>query len=753
MGLGSFFFYQDTRTNHPCLSFVRSVFLKITLPDGTALSVADDATTADVAASIGAGLARNAIAGKATIGEQTTVVDLNRPLPGDCSLQILTKSDDSDESLAVLRHSAAHVMAEAICDLFPEAKLVYGPPVEDGFYYDIDMSRSLTPDDFPEIESRMTQIIREKRPFCRYELSRDEAMTKLADERNRYKIDNAERADGDILSFYVTGDTPGTHFEDLCRGPHVPSTALIKAFKIRQVSRSFYRGDVNDQPLQRVYGTAFFKKSSLDDYLQRLEEAKKRDHRVLGKELELFSINEQVGSGLVLWLPKGTIIRTKLQEFLTEEMVKLGYEMVMTPHIGNLSLYRCSGHYPYYEDSQYPAMFESERGKAIQSALQLSRRVRAMTGEQQCKGMQDVQAMIQAIEHNWGSIGDANADTTIEQITAQLYEALEQETGYLLRPMNCPHHIQVYMSKLRSYRELPVRLAEYGTVYRHEQSGEISGMTRVRGFTQDDAHLFCTADQIAEETLSTVKLTRQVLETLGLRDYRVRVGLREVGSDKYIGSDENWAKAESAIIAAAKQSGVEYSVEAGEAAFYGPKIDFLVKDCIGRSWQLGTVQVDYNGPERFKLSYIGKDNTQHRPIMIHRAPFGSMERFVGILIEHFAGAFPMWLSPVQVAVATVSEKSETFGRAVLDTLKRAGLRAQLDLTSEKIGPKKHRLRAAKINYILVVGEAEAASGQVNVNDRDGQTIGNMALDTFVQACQDEIESKGRTAVGASLTTQ
>ncbi len=707
------------------------------------LEAAAGATTAEVAAKIGPGLARSAVAACVTRDGDRQVVDLARPLPGDCQLKILTATDEDPDSLFVLRHSTAHVMAEALCRIFPETKLVYGPPLEDGFYYDIDLSRSLTPDDFARLEEEMSRIVAEDRPFCRYEMPRGEAMKKLRDEGNRYKIDNAERAEGETLSFYVTGRQPGKDFEDLCRGPHVPSTGVVKAFKIRQVSRSHYRGDVNDQPLQRVYGTAFFKKASLTAYLEQLEEAKRRDHRVIGRDLRLFSISDQVGTGLILWQPKGAVIRSELQSFLSGEMVKLGYHLVYTPHIGQLGMYRTSGHFPYYEDSQYPAMFETERGKAIQSALQLAQRVKGNpTATVQDRA--GVATLAGAVQKVWGEIPGLVPEGPLDRVIEGLHAALAGEPGYLLRPMNCPHHIQLYASQQHSYRDLPVRLAEYGTVYRFEQSGEVGGLTRVRGFTQDDAHLFCTQDQLAEELLTTVQLTKKVLETLRLTDYRVRVGLRDPHSDKYVGAAEKWARAEEAVRSVAQQSGMDFTEETGEAAFYGPKIDFMVKDCIGRTWQLGTVQADYNLPERFKLTYVGADNRPHQPVMVHRAPFGSMERFVGILIEHFAGAFPLWLSPVQAAVATVSEKSDAYARKVHETLKQNGLRAELDLTSEKIGPKKHRLRAEKVNYILVVGEQEATAGAVNVNDRDGATLGNMPLENFIRACKSEIDTKGGT---------
>ncbi|MGB0716611.1 MAG: threonine--tRNA ligase, partial [Phycisphaerae bacterium] len=580
--------------------------MNVTLPDGKVLDVQPGATVADIAGGIGEGLLRAAVAGRVTCDGRSEIIDLHRPLPGDCELAILTKADDSEDSLYVLRHSCAHVMAEAICTLFPKTKLVYGPPLEDGFYYDLDLENPLSPEDFPKIEDEMRRIVKENRKFSRYEMPREEAMTKLRGEDNRYKVDNALKAEGDELSFYVTGENRGEDFEDLCRGPHIPSTGLIKAFKIRQVSRSHYRGDVNDQPLQRVYGTAFFKKSSLTSHLEQLEEAKKRDHRVIGKQLDLFSINDKVGSGLVLWLPKGTTVRLALQDYLTEEMVRMGYDLVFTPHIGHLGLYRTSGHFPYYAESNFPAMFESDRAHAVQSVLQILQRAANSDEKTQEETLGRARPLLDALRSTWPELENLTGD--FEAVKEGLMSALADEGGYLLKPMNCPHHIQIYASKRHSYRDLPIRLAEYGTVYRYEQSGEISGMTRVRGFTQDDAHLFCTPDQLADELLKTVQLTRSVLETLALTDYRVRLGMRDPDSDKYVGSDENWERAQDALRKAAAESGVEYSEEEGEAAFYGPKIDFVVKDCIGRSWQLGTVQVDYNLPERFDLTYIGPDN-------------------------------------------------------------------------------------------------------------------------------------------------
>ena len=460
-------------------------------------------------------------------------------------------------------------------------------------------------------------------------------------------------------------------------------------------------------------------------------------------------ISDQVGSGLALWTGKGMTIRTELQNYLTDEMLKLGYDMVCTPHIGRLDLFRTSGHYPYYEESQFPPMFESPRGNVIQGMIQLAQRVCTTHGTERRKGEAAVAEMAAAVQQAWGPIEGLRTEAPLEEVIERLRAALTTEEGYLLKPMNCPHHIQIYASRPRSYRDLPVRLGEYGGVYRYEQSGELAGLIRVRGFTQDDAHLFCTPDQLADEVRATVDLTRRVLETLGLNDYAVRVGLRDPASEKYVGSAENWDRAEAAVRAAAVDSGIPFTEETGEAAFYGPKIDFVVRDCLGRSWQLGTVQVDYNLPERFDLTYIGADNAPHRPVMVHRTPFGSMERFVGILIEHFAGAFPLWLSPVQAAVVTISEKSAEYAREVYDALKGAGLRAELDVSSDKIGPKKHRHRSAKINYILVVGEKEAAAGLLNVNDRDGRTVGNMPVAQFIDACRVEVDTKGGNRVGES----
>ncbi len=717
--------------------------MKVTLPDGSQLTVNEGASGYDVAAQISPSLAKAAIGAVCTINGDRTIRDLYAPLPGDCSIELLTDNDDNADSLWLLRHSTAHVMAEALCSLFPDTKLAYGPPVEDGFYYDVDTSHSITPEDFDQIEEKMQQIIKADRPFKRIDIPRSAAMAKLESEGNRFKVDNAERAEGDTLSFYVTGDDPQHDFEDLCRGPHIPSTGRIGAFKIRQVSGSYYRGDVNEQQLQRVYGTAFFKRKSLRQFEQQLEEAKKRDHRVLGRTLNLFTISPQVGSGLVLWQPAGAIVRMMLENFIKAELVIRGFQPVYTPAIGRLDLYRTSGHYPYYQDSQFPPLYETDRGRALFNLHNMLRRAAEHSGPRRDEAMAGVRRFADAVIQTYGEIPGLGLQSEFEAMAAAVDKALRAEEGYLLRPMNCPHHIHVYKAQPRSYRDLPVRLAEFGLVHRYEQSGELGGMIRVRGFTQDDAHIFCTPDQLIDELRSTIELSQLVLTTVDFHDYRARIGLRDPDSSKYTGPPELWDRAETDIRAAVAAMNLRAEEERGEAAFYGPKVDFIVKDCIGREWQLGTVQVDYNLPERFDLTYVGRDNREHRPVMIHRAPLGSLERFVGILIEHFAGAFPLWLAPVQVAVGTVSEKSADYGVKVYQRLLDAGLRAQLDIGSDKIGPKKHRLRAMKIPYILVVGETEAADGTVNVNGRDGTTMGTFPLAQFIEGCILEIQTKGK----------
>lgn len=716
--------------------------LKVVLPDGKVVEHAEGVSAADVLRSISPGLARKAVAVKVN----GRVVDVNARLTGpQVELKALTLDDA--EGLEVARHSAAHVMAEAICAVFPQTRLAYGPPVENGFYYDIELDHSLTPEDFAKIETKMGEIVKADRPFTRYDVPRAEAMTKLDTEGNPYKIDNAQRADGDTLSFYVTGEPGSGQFEDLCRGPHVPSTGRIGAYKVMQVSGAYWHGDASKQQLQRVYGTTWPDKKALKAHLDQLEEAKKRDHRRLGQELGLFTIDPLVGTGLVLWKPRGAVVRRILENFILEELLKRGYQPVYTPQIGRLDLYRTSGHFPYYKDSQYPPIFESDAGRILNHLWEATRARGDADGYSA-----DEQRLIDEL----GRL-DSRIAVRLSQKKLQPGSGMSEHNqqvvrdllgefgdGYLLRPMNCPHHIRIYAGEARSYRDLPIRIAEFGQVYRYEQSGEVSGMTRVRGFCQDDAHLFCTPEQLPQEVAGCVEMAKLVLSVIGLNDYRVRIGLRD-DSDKYIGTPENWAKAEAAVLAAVRDSGMSYTQERGEAAFYGPKIDFIVKDCIGREWQLGTVQVDYNLPERFELKYIGEDNREHRPVMVHRAPFGSLERFVGILIEHFAGAFPLWLAPVQVRVCSISAKSAEYARKVFEICRAALLRIELDDGDERISAKIRSATLMKIPYILVVGEQEAADSTVNVRTREGKQYGSFTVPEFLAACAIEITNRGENA--------
>tara|TARA_Y100000766_G_scaffold229230_1_gene202736 strand:+ start:1367 stop:3247 length:1881 start_codon:yes stop_codon:yes gene_type:complete len=603
-----------------------------------------------------------------------------------------------------LRHSCAHVMATAISRLWPDAQFAAGPPVEGGFYYDLELSHRISPDDFPAIEAEMKKVVKENQVFEREVISREEAMElaqngRLAalgdrDAPSVFKVDLLEGIpEGEEISLFKNGE-----FWDLCAGPHVGRTGNCKAFKLMSVASAFYKGDANNPQLQRIYGTCFKNKTLLTEHLERLEEARKRDHRRLGRELGLFHFDEMVGQGLPLWKPKGAIIRRQLQDFIAAELDKQGYSQVFTPHIGKLDLYRTSGHFPYYEESQYPPFAEREALKKLSE------------DQSSCGELM-----------NFLRTGDVE--------------------GFMLKPMNCPHHIRIFASDHHSYRDLPVRLAEFGTVYRWEQSGELGGITRTRSFTQDDAHLFCTPEQLGPEIQGCLGLVKKVFGALGMSDYTVRLSLRDPDSSKYVGDPANWDKAEEALREAVQTLGVDFTEEPGEAAFYGPKIDFVVKDVIGREWQLGTVQVDYNLPERFDLSYIGSDNKPHRPVMIHRAPFGSLERFVGLLIEHFEGKFPVWLAPEQVRVLSISEKHNSYAAEVAQRLADAGIRASSDLTGDKIGAKIRLARLERIPYMLITGAREEESQSVSVRHRDREDLGTMTLNDFVDQVCEEIRNR------------
>ncbi len=595
--------------------------------------------------------------------------------------------------LEELRHSAAHMMATAVLRLYPETKLDIGPPTDSGFYYDFDLDHKFTAEDLERIEAEMKQVVKENQKFERIETSREEA-EKLIREigQNRYKLGRlADIPEGDSISFYRNGE-----FVDLCAGTHVKYTKKVKIFKLLSIAGAYHRGDEKNAQLQRIYGTAFPKREELDGYLHQLEEARKRDHRIIGRDLHLFHLDESVGPGLVLWTPKGAIIRQELQDFIAEELRKQGYEQVFTPHIGKLQLYRTSGHFPYFKDSQYPPLVDREEIEKL--------------AEEGCS-------------------------------CADLSNRLEEGDveGYMLKPMNCPFHIKIYASQPRSYRDLPVRLAEFGTVYRWEKSGELNGMARVRGMTQDDAHIFCTEAQVKAELSGCLELVNVILSTLGVDDYRVRIGLRDRESDKYAGDPELWDKAETVLREEAGTLGVPYSEEIGEAAFYGPKIDFVVKDVIGRDWQLGTVQLDYSLPERFGLSYIGPDNSPHRPVMIHRAPFGSLERFVSVLIEHFAGSFPTWLAPEQVRLLPITDHQNAYAEKVAETLVASKIRVTVDAQSDKLGAKIRRAETDKVSYMLVVGAKEVEAKEVSVRSRTNKANnGNFTIEEFLARLATEI---------------
>ncbi|KRP37130.1 MAG: threonine--tRNA ligase [Opitutaceae bacterium BACL24 MAG-120322-bin51] len=585
--------------------------------------------------------------------------------------------------LEELRHSCSHVLATAILRLYPETQLDIGPPTDSGFYYDIDLNRKLDATDLEAIEAEMMQVIKENQRFTRIECSREEAIAKIQEiGQETYKLGRlADVPEGEQVSFYQNGE-----FTDLCAGPHVGYTKKIKAFKLLSIAGAYHRGDEKNKQLQRIYGTAFPSKDELTQHLDRLEQAKARDHRKLGKDLKLFHIDEAVGAGLTLWTPNGAVIRQELQNFISEELRMADYDQVFTPHIGKLGLYRTSGHFPYYKDSQFPPIVDPGTVERL-----------------------------------------ATEGCSCSDLSNQLDSG--EVDGYLLKPMNCPMHIKIFDSQPHSYRDLPVRLAEFGTVYRWEQSGELNGLTRVRGFTQDDAHLFCTEDQIGQEIKGCLDLVKLVFNTLGMTDYRVRIGLRDPDSSKYVGDAEKWDKAEAALREAAQTLGVDFVEEPGEAAFYGPKIDFVVKDVIGREWQLGTVQVDYNLPERFDLNYIGADNEKHRPVMIHRAPFGSMERFVGVLIEHFAGSFPTWLAPEQVRILPMNDDLVPQALEIQKLLKAAKIRVSVDTIADKLGAKIRKVHLDKVPNFLVLGKQEAEQGLVKVNSRANKALEGLKTPT------------------------
>ena len=638
--------------------------INITLPDGSVRQYEKGTTAHQIALSISEGLARNVLAAEVN-GE---VWDSSRPIIKDAEVKLLTWNDTAGK--ATFWHSSAHIMAEALEELYPGTKFGIGPAIETGFYYDVDFGDiEFSSDDFKLIENKMIEIAKQKQVFVRESISKAEALDYFTSKGDEYKLDLIDGLEDGKITFYTQGK-----FTDLCRGPHIPNTGFVKAVKLMNVAGAYWRGDETKKQLTRIYGVTFPKASELTEYLHILEEAKKRDHRKLGKELELFMFSEKVGAGLPLWLPKGAALRERLVQFLTRAQSKSGYEQVVTPHIGHKNLYVTSGHYEKYGKDAFQPIKTPQEGEE-----------------------------------------------------------------FFLKPMNCPHHCEIYKVKPRSYKDLPLRFAEFGTVYRYEQSGELHGLTRVRGFTQDDAHLFCRPDQVKEEFKKVIDLVLYVFKSLGFESYTAQVSLRDPeNKTKYIGSDENWELAEAAIIEAADEKGLNTVVEYGEAAFYGPKLDFMVRDAIGRKWQLGTIQVDYNLPERFELEYTGSDNLKHRPVMIHRAPFGSLERFIAVLIEHCAGNFPLWLSPEQFIILPISEKYEEYAKKVSDELNNSDIRGLIDFRDEKIGRKIRDAEVKKIPYMLVIGEKEMTEGKVSVRKHGNGDLGEMTLQEFSELLIKEI---------------
>jgi len=640
--------------------------IKITLPDGSIREYAEGTTSMDIAKSISEGLARNVLAAKVN-GE---LRDANRPIDSDASLQLMTWNDEGGKY--AFWHSSAHLMAEALESIYPGIKFGIGPPIENGFYYDVDLGdRALTPEELPAIEEKMLELARLKHDYIRKNVAKAEAISYFQEKGDQYKLELLQDlVDGEI-TFYTQGN-----FVDLCRGPHIPNTEKIKAVKLTNIAGAYWRGDEKRKMLTRIYGITFPQQKELKEYLELLEEAKKRDHRKLGAELELFAFSERVGAGLPLWLPKGTVLRNRLQAYLRAEQNKRGYTEVMTPHIGKKELYVTSGHYEKYGTDSFQPIHTPKEGEE-----------------------------------------------------------------FLLKPMNCPHHCEIYAHKPRSYRDLPVRLAEFGTVYRYEQSGELHGLSRVRGFTQDDAHIFCTPEQVKEEFLNVLELTKQVIAKAGFDNFTAQISLRDLTKpEKYIGNPENWEKAERAIIEAAAEANLDAKQVAGEAAFYGPKLDFMIKDAIGRSWQLGTIQVDYNLPERFQLEYIGADNQPHRPVMIHRAPFGSMERFISILIEHTTGKLPLWLAPDQFAILPIGEGHIEYCKNALMMMEKEGLSGYVDDRNETIGRKIRDTELKKVPYMLIAGDKEMADGTVSVRKQGHGDQGAISLIDFAEQLRKEIDN-------------
>ena len=641
--------------------------INITFPDKTVRQFEAGVTPLDIAKSISEGLARNVLSAKVN----GVMWDAMRPVNEDAEIQLFTWNDP--EGKATVWHSSAHLMAEAIEQLYTGVKFGIGPSIENGFYYDVDFGENvITEEDLAKIEKRMMELASQKQAFERVDVSKAEAMKHFTDKGDEYKQELISELEDGTITYYKTGT-----FTDLCRGPHIPDTSCIKAIKLLSIAGAYWRGDEKRKQLTRIYGITFLKKKELDEYLVLLEEAKKRDHRKLGKELELFMFSEMVGKGLPMWLPKGTALRLRLQEFLTKIQKQYGYEQVMTPHIGNKQLYETSGHWDHYGHDSFQPITTPEEGEV-----------------------------------------------------------------YLLKPMNCPHHCMIYKWQPRSYKDLPLRLAEFGTVYRYEQSGELHGLTRVRSFTQDDAHIFCRPDQVKDEFIRVMEIIEIIFKALKFDNFEAQISLRDPeDTEKYVGTDENWERAEAAIVEACKEKGLPAVVEYGEAAFYGPKLDFMVKDALGRRWQLGTIQVDYNLPERFDLSYIGSDNEKHRPVMVHRAPFGSMERFVAVLLEHCAGDFPLWLTPDQVMILPVSEKYHDYAEKLNELLKRNEIRTLIDMRSEKIGRKIRDAEMKKVPYMLIVGEKEMNENSVSVRKHGQGDLGSMSVEDFIAMIEKQVKEE------------